>query len=796
MENPSPLRSYPSFQYLACSLFFLLTFFFSYAQDELDLARQAWPAYWITYPEGSAQEFGVYLFRKNLQWDDEQKPFTIHLSADNRYKMYVNGQYIGNGPARGDLANWRYETYDIAPHLETGENILAVKVWNFAEHRPMAQFSLRTGLIVQGGEAWSQAANTGDGQWRVWHDEAYAPIPVDGSQVMGYFVVGPGEQMEAARHPWGWELQGFTMGEGWKVPKQQQQGKPQRGSYKHGGMPDYLLMPRGIPVMEEREEPLGRLRRASLEVEGEMPIRIPANAKDTLLFDHGTLTTAYPVLSVAGGKGAKLKVIYAESLRDNEKDKGNRDEIKGKQIYGYHDLFILDGEDRRFQTLWWRTFRYVQLEVETGEEPLEVRSLKSIFTAYPFEEKASFQAPEPVLKDIWDIGWRTQRLCAGETYFDCPYYEQLQYAGDTRIQALLSFYVSGDDRLFRRAIMDFHNSHMALGLTQSRYPSHYTQVIPPYALFWIAMVYDYWMHVDDPETVENMLPTIMDILDWYKQRMGPDGLLAGMEWWNFVDWVNHAGWESGVPPGAETDGSAVISLQLAYNLQLAAPLFEAFGYTDMAGEYRQRAASLGKSVKEHCWDEERALLADTPAKTYFSQHTNVMAILTDALPENEQPALKERLLADSSLAQCSYYYFFYLTRALEKAGLADRYLSLLGPWEAQLEQGLTTFVEEPYPSRSDCHAWSASPVYEMLALVAGIKPAGPGFKKVNITPHFNGLPELQANMPHPLGEIVVDLKRDREDIAGRVVLPEGVSGKFLWRGKQIELAGGENRIRE
>ncbi len=86
---------------------------------------------------------------------------------------------------------------------------------------------------------------------------------------------------------------------------------------------------------------------------------------------------------------------------------------------------------------------------------MQLESLKASFTAYPFNERASFNAGAPDLDKIWEISWRTARLDAHETYMDTPYYEQLQYIGDTRIQALISYAVAGDDRLARQALQAF-----------------------------------------------------------------------------------------------------------------------------------------------------------------------------------------------------------------------------------------------------------------------------------------------------------------------------------------------------
>jgi len=764
------------------------------AQQPLDLEQKVWPAHWITPPDITGEEYGVYLFRKTFEKPAGSEAFPIHISADNRYQLYVNGEYVGKGPARGDLHHWHYETYDLAPVLKPGENTLAVRVWNYAEHMPVAQISFKTSLIVQGGNDAAQVVNTGENGWKVFTDPSHSPLRISGAQVMGYFVVGPGEKFEAAKHPWGWEQPGFD-DSAWLACQQRKPGYPARGTFRNGGVPDYMLVPRSLPAMEKTEQPLGTLRRSGPQVQGEGSFTIPANTKATLLFDHGTLTTAYPRIAVEGGDGASIKLIYAESLRDSQKEKGHRDEIEGKEIYGFHDIFVADGGSREFRTLWWRTFRYVQMEVETGSEPLTFNSLKSDFTAYPFEEKAVFEAQKPLLNDIWEVGWRTQRLCAGETFFDCPYYEQLQYVGDTRLQALISLYVSGDDKLFKQSITAFHLSRLPFGLTQSRYPSHARQIIPTYSLFWIAMLHDYYMHVPEPETVERMLPAVADVLEWYEQRMAENGLNDVMEWWNFVDWVEDPAWKGGVPTGAETGGSSIISLQLAYNLQLAADLFEAFGNGRQAESYRQRADRINQQVLALCYDEGKGLLANTPEKKHFSQHASVMAILTGAWPDEKEKEVMKRVLEDKSLAQCSYYYFFYLVRALEATGMQGQYLQMLKPWEQQLELGLTTFVEEPDPTRSDCHAWSASPVYEMLALVSGIKPASPGFEAVRIAPDLNGLGEISTEMPHHKGNIQLELKESKNGkLKGRVTLPPGLSGTFAWKGQELPLQPGENKV--
>ena len=131
------------------------------------------------------------------------------------------------------------------------------------------------------------------------------------------------------------------------------------------------------------------------------------------------------------------------------------------------------------------------------------------------------------------------------------------------------------------------------------------------------------------------------------------------------------------------------------------------------------------------------------------------------MPAAEQRALMERVLADTSLVQATYYFGFYVLEALRKAGLADRYVEQLAPWRQMLALGLTTTPENPEPTRSDSHAWSAHPNYGLLATVLGVRPAAPGFRSVRIAPTLGPLKRAEGRIPHPLGDIEIASRASR-----------------------------------
>ncbi|MBV9962560.1 MAG: alpha-rhamnosidase, partial [Parafilimonas sp.] len=101
--------------------------------------NKLWNAPWIEMPGTKPNDYGVYHFRKNFMLIDVPKQFIVHVSADNRYKLYVNGEEVVFGPAKGDLYHWNFETIDIASHLTKGKNTIAALVWNFGEDKPVWQ---------------------------------------------------------------------------------------------------------------------------------------------------------------------------------------------------------------------------------------------------------------------------------------------------------------------------------------------------------------------------------------------------------------------------------------------------------------------------------------------------------------------------------------------------------------------------------------------------------------------------------------------------------------------------------
>jgi len=780
-------------------LFFMQIQFKAVSQNAgLSILQNEWKASWIDVPDESPTGYGVYLFRKSIDLSVKPDSFLIHVSADNRYKLYVNGIQVSLGPARGDLDHWNFATVDIAPFLKTGKNIIAARVWNDGEWRPEGQISLRTGFILQGNGTAEQVVNTGS-EWKCIRDRTEQPLKYSPPT---YYVAGPGELVNMNYFLSGWEKPDFS-DSGWKQARIVMPGIPKNLIGGYGTVSGWLLQHSILPHMELQKQRFREVRNsAGVQIPGSFPslkktLIIPPHSTATILLDQGFLTNAYPELIFSGGKDGTISIGYAEALFSKYPAKGNRNDIGGKVFLGRKDSIISNGNPgQEFSPLTYRTYRYVQLNISTKADSLVIGDISGTATGYPFQMNARLESDNPELKKILETGWRTARLCAMETYMDCPYYEQLQYIGDARIQAMVSLYNSGDERLLRNAMNQMDNSRRPEGVTLSRHPSYTPQYIPTFSFWYIGMLHDYMMYGRDSNFIKNKLPGERQILQYFGNYQRPDGSLAGVPFWMFTDWVETKGWHSGVGPIGHDGTSALIDLQLLWAYQLAAKLETRYGLQAYSILYERYAQQLKNTIRKKYWDEARHLYADRSEKDFFSQHANTLAILTGLFDRDQEKIVAGKLLSDSTLAPASIYFKYYLHSALIKAGLGNGYLNWLGLWRRNLEMGLTTWAEisDIDNARSDCHAWGSSPNIEFFRTVLGIDSDAPGFTKVKIQPHLADLKFISGEIPHPLGKISVAYKLENSNWNILINIPPGVSGRFIWKDKSISLKSGENRF--
>ena len=777
-----------------------------------------WPCAWVSCPDAGLPPF-VTAYRRcfsTLQPGQAR----IHVAADERYDLYLDGAWIGRGNERGAPDMWFYESYDLS--LSAGDHVLVARVWSLGDQAAQAQMSVHPGFLLATEGEWTEILGTGASAWEAVRLHGYAFLSPNPAHWRGARV-----QVDGKEFLWGYEK---GEGAGWKPVTVLQPGVGRLTDWEFHRQ--HLLRPATLPPLQTQPVSGGRVRFVGQEfsaataqvpvraanhlpaeeaqwqrmMDGQAPLQIPAHSKRRVVIDLKNYYCAYPEVVISGGSGGLVRVHWAEALftrpDHSSWDKGNRDEIEGKYFIGFGETFLPDGaEQRHFDTLWWQAGRYLEVYVETAAQPMILERLRLQESRYPLELESSFTASDPRLAAVIPILTRVMQMCSNETYFDCPYYEELQYAGDTRLEILTTYIMTRDDRLPRKALRMFDASRLASGLTQSRYPCRVMQIIPPFALWWVMMVTDYAMWRGDLDFVRSLLPGMRATLEGFQRFIHPDGLLYGPEGWNTLDWVPAWDKDAGVPPDGHQGASGLMNWQLVYALALAAGLEERLGEHLLSELFRQRAVHLAKSAVQAFWEGERGLLADDRSHQHYSEHTQCMAVLSDdlipgLLDPDMRALLAGGLLNDPQLERTTIYFSHYLFETYRVLGRVDVLLQRMQLWFDLPGKGFKTTLEMPEPSRSDCHAWGAHPLYHYFATILGIRPAAPGFAQVEIRPQLGPLEHVHGCLVHPGGG-VIEAEFNQQDgaLSGRVCLPADVSGRLIYRQRIIDLLPGENLIR-
>lgn len=693
--------------------------------------RYQWPARWIA-PPGTPAAPIVWAARCRFAVGQRHAPIRIHVSADERFELYLDGELFARGPERGDGLNWHFHTYELAD-LPAGAHLLSARIWALGDEAPHAQVSFGTAFLVAAEADWDELLTTGTAPWEVRLIEGIGTrcngdVGTDG-------ITGMKLRLDASRYPFGVEYDAED-GPEWTAARTLHPAVATvpagRQTLRAAILPDMLR----IPVQSMRVRFAERLKRdtdlarhrclerngdaalvsaAQAWVAGEKAWRIEPNTRLRVIIDLEEYCCAYPRLVVSEGSGGRILLGWAEALYSDlaRHEKGNRDAIEGKCFRGYSDEFLPDGGSRRaLGTLWWQAGRYLQLVVETSESPLVLEQLALEETRYPLPEPQLPKATDETMAAVFKLARRSIECCLHETFVDCPFYEQLQYIGDTRLEALVVMMCWDDARPVRKAIELFDASRLPGGWTQSRYPGRVTQVIPPFSLIWIGMVHDFLRLRRQHAFVAQRMAGVRAVIDaalGYVNRVS--GLLENPPGWNFMDWAGNLA----DPPCPAGPVNWLFVSALRWWMELE----EQVGEPEMAARARRWFETTLRAVDRAFWHEPRGAWADDLAHGQFSEHAQALAILStagtedSALLERRRRALELLRRPQEGVTRATIYFTHYVLEALAEMKDQAAFDRRLDVWRALPATGLRTLPEQPEPTRSDCHAWGAHILYHL-----------------------------------------------------------------------------------
>lgn len=695
--------------------------------------------FWI----GSDHPFDLqeaYLcFRKTWQVNQQAAPCNLFISADSRYKLWVNGQFVARGPARC----WPYaqclDCLDISAHLRLGKNSLAVQVYQPGYSHFAYLYRGAAGLI-----AWLVNENEPlvltDFSWRARRDLSFAAF------VPRVSIYGTGL-----------EDRNLILDDDWQSLEYDDSGwSPARVVAQPGGYPWTALQPRSLPLMVERSVSMSLLELRS----GTVPVAFGADVHDDLrrgwavakplplkqsdpattvkeasfgswymvdllpgqaayyLFDLEQDFIAQGWVEIDGAGGDEYVVVsYAEKFIDGQLVLSDPHTYCRVRLT---DRFRLRFGNQHAQSFSMRGGRYLLFQIVGASGPnLRVRFHANV-AEYPLEVAHPLKTSDSLLAKIIKICEDTFRACLLDGFIDGTWRESSQWMGDALPQALVMASMSADTRPLRQVIEMAALGAYSDGILPSVLPGEvHAYTVLDYNFIWIELLNLDWKLNRDVDVVDAMWPTLVKMLQRFHRDSRRDHLIISQPGRRvFLDWA----------PLSRGEPNAVYNLHYLLALATAASLARVRNATIEADSFEERARAMRSAIRHAFWQD--GVWWDDIDRTTFSQLASALAVLAGAVESVEQSALLDSLAArslsvndlhdPSIMVLASPFMHHYVFDALRLGGRSDEVIEIIRQrWGRWAEANCPTTWENwsvDFPDASQCHAFSAHPRYHLAEI--------------------------------------------------------------------------------
>ena len=705
---------------------------------------------WISHKNAGASDNATYYFKKEFDLCCVENA-TIDISAQARYKLFINNEFVACGPCKGTREKTYFDSLDVTSYLKVGKNEIFIEVLQLVSDDMQGKMSPIEGVLRVG--AMLLVAELSCGSTTIKTDESWlvAKAPVKHESARSCYSAATRELADLTADPV-YENAIIQTGV----------SNAEVDHYWWGSTNKCFLYDRPIPMLDFKD------KTDIVSYDGEF-------------FEAKYLTFGFPTFR-AKGKGT-VRLYYFECFTEIQGKTNNKRTDRSldftKEMY---DEITVDGE-ACFTPFWFRCFRFIKPEF-TGDVTVSLE--KMIEVNYPLDIRTDYDFGRDDDNKLWEISVRTLQRCMHETYEDCPFYEQLQYCMDTSTQMIFNYQLSQNDLLARKAMDDFAAAQLANGLMPSRTPSVGDQHIPTFQFYFIFMVYAHYTRFGDIDLVRKHLRAIDGVIEWFTNHINEDGVVGQSKYWNFVDWAKPWGYvenenDGGVPVGIHGGVIGLYNPMMAYFLQCGAKLNAVCGRLDVAEEYLATAQMLKENTEKYFYDKEKGLYADNLEHTRYSQHMQTWCVLSGIATGRKAKQIMKNSLDLEAKATYAFAYFYF--RALEICGMYKYTEEMMQSYRHLLDLDCTTVPETPEYSRSDCHAWGALAIYEFSATVLGVRTENVAEKSVSIKPYIVGREYARGTVSTINGEVLVEWKKNGksfeihiesdDDVKKVIYLPDG-----------------------
>ncbi|PHN01342.1 alpha-L-rhamnosidase-related protein [Flavilitoribacter nigricans] len=527
-------------------------------------------------------------------------------------------------------------------------------------------------------------------------------------------------------------------------------------------------------------------------------IDIPAQQGTALLFDFRYKRLGRIIIEYDAPAGTVLDVAFTEDLVAGQANVMKRN---GLYMVNRH---IAAGGSGRIETFRPYGLRYLQVNVHGHTGPVRIKKVRVLHQVYPFEQVGRFNCSDPLLDKIWEMGWRTLRVCAEDSYTDTPYRERGLYAGDMLPQMAVTLAGSGDLRLVRRSIELFQD--MYADLFYENTPKHPDEIalLEDYPLLTLEALSWYVDRTGDLEFAERLFPNYEKLLKDALDRRAENGLVHNER--VFIEWTQIQ--------KSDVTNTAYQSI-LARSCRLLARLATQLRRLDKATYFQTEYENLSEQIRQHLWDKGRGLYTDglqagAPIDHFYpiSSVWPFHAGITTAEQEKTIFPYIDRELEDigsvSRRKKITPYGSFYVLGALYKKEMAETAEAFIRKhWGEMVYKGDDTtwenFDNTSFGTLS--HAWSAAPTYYLTTQILGVElgwPTPTDPDQLLIAPQSATVNWASGTVPHPRGPIDISWEVRGSHLWLECQVPEGIKWAVAPRGRLAELelwVNGEKYLR-
>ena len=532
------------------------------------------------YPDNLPKNVHMYA-RRSFRMGPRAHSAELLISADDYYKLYINGEFVAQGPAPGYPQAYYVNRIDVLKYLRTGDNVIALDVYyQGLINRVWVSGDMRQGFICEL-RVDDRVIVRSDERFRYIIPHCYRTVDKSGYDTR--FT----EHFDAREEPEGWKESGFD-----DFMWQSLSPKPDA---------DYIFIEQPTPVLEtELMEPV-----------------LLSRDENRSVYDFGREIAACLLIDAEGTSGKRITLRAGEEL---EADGSVRWQTRANCIN--QDSFTVNGKPCHMETYDYLAFRYVEI---TEDDGVKLEKLAARVQHYPADKTlCTLETSDAQLKQVFELTKNTLIYGVQEGFLDCPGREKGQYSGDLAVTSLSHLYVTGDARLLRKALEDWMRSGFIAPALMAVFPAALNQEIADYSLLFPLVALRYYEHTWDAEFLRRCYDTCLKILEVYSKYAREDGLIANVtEAWNLVDWPKNLRDEYDFAcdkPVAEGCHNVINALYIG-----------AHRLTEQIGEIleetpEKHADSLAAAFDAAFWSAEQGLYVDAAGSSHSALHSNLFPL--------------------------------------------------------------------------------------------------------------------------------------------------------------------------